>query len=48
MFGFEVDFWDCATFVAIFVCVLLGLTFIVWLAGLPGYSWLNWVYPIPF
>ena len=36
MFGFELDFWDYATFVVIFVCVLLGLTFIVWLAGLPG------------
>ena len=36
MFGFELDFWDYATFVVIFACVLLGLTFIVWLAGLPG------------
>jgi hypothetical protein len=36
MFGFKLDFWDYATFAAIFVCVLLGLIFIVWLAGLPG------------
>jgi hypothetical protein len=36
MFGFELVFWDCATFVIMFTCVLLGLTFIVWFAGLPG------------
>jgi hypothetical protein len=36
MFGFELTFWDYATFVVMFICVLLGLTFIVWFAGLPG------------
>ena len=36
LLGFELDFWDYATFAALFVCVVLGLTFVVWLAGLPG------------
>jgi len=36
MLGFELDFWDYATFVT---AALLGLSvvcFVVWLAGLPG------------
>src|SRR6516162_6739099 len=34
--GFELDFWDYATFLVVFMCVLLFLVFFVWLAGLPG------------
>ena len=36
MLGFELDFWDYATFAALFVLVLSGGVFIVWIAGLPG------------
>jgi hypothetical protein len=36
MLGFELDFWDYATFAALFVLVLSGGVFIVWVAGLPG------------
>ena len=36
MFGFELYFWDYATFLAIIVCVLTVLIFLVWMAGLPG------------
>ena len=34
--GFKLDFWDYATAVVLFVCVVTGLTFVIWLAGLPG------------
>ena len=33
----EVGFWDYVTFGVLFVCVVLFLWFIVWLAGLPGH-----------
>ena len=36
LLGFELGFWDYATFLAVFACVLLFLWFFVWLAGLPG------------
>ena len=36
MLGFERDFWDYATFLALFVCRVSFLAFLVWLAGLPG------------
>ena len=36
MLGFKLDFWDYATFVVLFVMVMSGLVFLVWLAGLPG------------
>jgi hypothetical protein len=36
MLGFELDFWDYLTFVTLFLVVLAGLGFWVWLAGLPG------------
>jgi hypothetical protein len=36
LLGFDLDFWDYATFAVLAVCVLLGLVFLVWLAGLPG------------
>lgn len=36
LLGFELDFWDYATFAALFVSVAVFLVFIVWLAGLPG------------
>ena len=36
MLGFDLDFWDYATFAALFVLVLSGGVFIVWIAGLPG------------
>jgi hypothetical protein len=34
--GFKVDFWDYATFAVLMILALSGLTFIVWLMGLPG------------
>jgi hypothetical protein len=36
LLGFKLDFWDYATFVVLLVCVMTGLFFLVWLAGLPG------------
>jgi len=36
MLGFSLDFWDYATFLALFVLGLSGVVFLVWLAGLPG------------
>jgi hypothetical protein len=36
LLGFKLDFWDYATAVVLFVCVITGLTFVIWLAGLPG------------
>ena len=36
LLGFKIDFWDYATFVVLMVLALSGLTFIVWLMGLPG------------
>ena len=36
MFGFNLDIWDYLTFLALMVSVLGGLTFLVWMAGLPG------------
>ena len=36
MFGFELDFWDYATFVVLFLLGMSALIFLVWLAGLPG------------
>jgi len=36
LLGFELDFWDDATFLVLLVCVALFLVFFVWLAGLPG------------
>lgn len=35
MLGFELDFWDYATFASIFAVVLAGAVFIVWLAAFP-------------
>jgi len=37
MLGFELDFWDYLTFVTLFLLVLSGVGFWVWLAGLPGH-----------
>jgi hypothetical protein len=37
MLGFELDVWDGATFVVPFVCLVLFLAFVVWLAGLAGH-----------
>ena len=34
--GFKLDFWDYATAVVLLVCVITGLTFVIWLAGLPS------------
>jgi len=34
--GFSLDFWDYATFVAIFILVAAGVAAFVFLAGLPG------------
>ena len=36
LLGFKLDFWDYATFLVLLVCVMTGLVFLVWLAGLPG------------
>jgi Protein of unknown function (DUF3302) len=36
MLGFELDFWDYITFVAIFAVVAAGLVLVVLIAGLPG------------
>lgn len=36
MLGFELDFWDYATFATLFLAVAAGVMFYVWLAGLPG------------
>jgi len=36
LLGFKLDFWDYATFAVLLVCVMTGLYFVVWLAGLPG------------
>jgi hypothetical protein len=36
LLGFELDFWDYATFLAVLLCVAVVLTFVVWIAGLPG------------
>lgn len=36
MLGFDLDFWDYLTFVTLFLLVLSGVGFWVWLAGLPG------------
>jgi len=36
MFGFDLDIWDYLTFLALTVSVLGTLTFLVWMAGLPG------------
>ena len=36
MFGFELDFWDYATFVAILLALVAVTAVLLWLAGLPG------------
>ena len=36
MLGFELDFWDYATFATLFVLVLSGGVLVVLVAGLPG------------
>lgn len=36
MLGFDLDFWDYITFVAIFAVVAAGLVLVVLIAGLPG------------
>ncbi|MGB6222006.1 superinfection immunity protein [Haloferula sp.] len=36
LLGFKITFWDYVTFAVLFACIAIGLTFIVWVAGLPG------------
>lgn len=36
LLGFDLDIWDYATFLVLFVCVGIFLAFVVWLAGAPG------------
>lgn len=36
MFGFEIGFWDYATFVVLVVVIVAGTVFFIWVAGLPG------------
>lgn len=36
LLGFELGAWDYATFAALFVLVLAGTVFVVFVAGLPG------------
>jgi hypothetical protein len=36
MLGFDLDFWDYATFVAILLALVAVTAVLLWLAGLPG------------
>ena len=36
MFGFELDSWDYATFVAILLALVAVTAMLLWIAGLPG------------
>ena len=36
LLGFELDFWDYATFAVLALSVAVFLSFLVWLAGMPG------------
>jgi len=36
LLGFKVTFWDFVTFGVLFLCIAIGLTFVVWVAGMPG------------
>jgi len=36
MLGFELDFWDYATFVTAFLAGSSGILIYIWIAGLPG------------
>lgn len=36
MLGFEIDFWDYVTFVAILLALVAGVAVLLWIAGLPG------------
>jgi hypothetical protein len=36
LLGFKLDFWDFATFAVLVMSVAVFLTFLVWMAGLPG------------
>ena len=36
LLGFEISFWDYATFLALFLCVVVFLLFFVWLARFQG------------
>ena len=36
MLGFELDFWDCATFATAFLAGGDGILTYIWIAGLPG------------
>jgi hypothetical protein len=36
LLGFKLEVWDYITFLALFVCGIVFLAFVVWLAGLPG------------
>ena len=36
MLGFELDFWDCATFATAFLAGGWGILIYIWIAGLPG------------
>ena len=36
LLGFELDSWDYLTFGVLFVCVVVFVAFLIWVAGLPG------------
>jgi len=36
MLGFELDFWDYATFATVFLAGACGILTYIWIAGLPG------------
>jgi len=36
MLGFHLDIWDYLTFLTLFILLIAGVVFAVWLAGLPG------------
>ena len=36
MLGFELDFWDYATFIAMLLALVAVMSVLLWIAGLPG------------
>jgi hypothetical protein len=43
--GFKLDFWDFATAVVLFMRVITGLAFVIWLAGQLGRIAITRKYP---
>jgi len=36
LLGFNLEFWDYITFLVLFLCIVIFMSFLIWLAGLPG------------